>query len=88
MVFVSTTAVVFAALNWIKVVPYLALGQFSTKGLATSLILLPLAIATNQIGFWLVRRVSTVAFYRIMLILMFAIALELTREGVVELGWL
>jgi uncharacterized membrane protein YfcA len=88
MVFVSTTAVIFAALNWIKVVPYLALGQFSTKGLATSLILLPLAIATNQIGFWLVRRVSTVVFYRVMLVLMFAIALELTREGVVEMGWL
>jgi uncharacterized membrane protein YfcA len=87
MVFVGTNTMVFAAMNWIKVVPYVALGQFSAKGLATSLALIPLAIATNQLGFWLVRRVSTAAFYRIMLILMFVIALELTREGIVELWY-
>ena len=33
MTFVGTTAMVFAAMNWIKVIPYFALGQFSTKGL-------------------------------------------------------
>ena len=43
MTFVGTTAIFFAVLNWLKVVPYVALGQFSTKGLGTSLVLLPLA---------------------------------------------
>lgn len=88
MVFVGTNTMVFAAMNWIKVIPYFALGQFTQKGLTTSLALIPLALATNTLGFWLVRKVSNEAFYRVILILMFVIALELTREGVVEMGWL
>ena len=55
MTFVGTSAIFFATMNSFKVVPYFALGQFSTKGFATSLVLLPLAIVTNQLGFWVVR---------------------------------
>ena len=43
---------------------------------------MPLAIATNQLGFWLIRRVSQETFYRITLVLMFLISIELTRVGV------
>jgi uncharacterized membrane protein YfcA len=85
LLFVGTNTMVFAAMNWIKVIPYFALGQFTAKGLATSAALIPLALATNTLGFWLVRKVSTGTFYRVMLVLMFVIALELTREGVMEL---
>jgi hypothetical protein len=85
MLFVGTTAVFFASLNAMKVVPYVALGQFSTKGLGTSLILMPLALAANQLGFWLVRRISQELFYRLTLILMLVISIELTREGVLQL---
>jgi len=46
MVFVSTTAWFFGAINYMKIVPYVALGQFSTAGLWTSAALVPLAIAT------------------------------------------
>ena len=53
---VGTTVMFFALVNVMKVVPYFALGQFSTRGLATSLVLLPLAVATNFLGIWLVRR--------------------------------
>ncbi|MDI3470616.1 MAG: Integral membrane protein [Pseudolabrys sp.] len=86
MLFVGTNTMVFAAMNWLKVIPYFALGQFSTKGLGTSLVLVPLALASNQLGFWLVRRVSTETFYRVMLIVLFAISVELVREGILELG--
>jgi len=41
--------------NWIKIVPYFALGQFSTRNLATSALLLPLAVATNFLGIGLAR---------------------------------
>ncbi|HWE78071.1 MAG TPA: sulfite exporter TauE/SafE family protein [Pseudolabrys sp.] len=84
MVFVGTTAVFFAVMNVFKLVPYVALGQFSTKGFGTSLVLLPLAILTNQLGFWLVRRVSQELFYKITLVLMVLISIELTREGVAQ----
>ena len=87
MVFVSTTAVFFATMNAIKVIPYFVLGQFSTKGLGTSLVLLPLALVTNQLGFWLVRRTPQELFYKITMILMFAISIELVRSGAVEIWW-
>ena len=85
MMFVGTTAMFFASLNAAKVVPYFALGQFSTKGLGTSVALLPLALAANQLGFWLVRRTPQELFYRLTLILMLIISIELTREGVLQL---
>ena len=85
MTYVGTTAIVFASLNWLKVIPYFALGQFSTQGLGTSLALLPLAIATNALGFWLVRVTPTDIFFRITYIIMFVISVELVREGVGEL---
>ncbi len=81
MIFVGTTAIYLAALNGMKVVPYVALGQFSAKGLATSLALLPLALAANQLGFWLVRRTPQELFYRIVLIIMFVLSLALLYSG-------
>jgi hypothetical protein len=85
MTFVGTSAIFFATMNWFKVVPYFALGQFSTKGFATSLVLLPLAIITNQIGFWVVRITPTVVFYRVTMIILFLISLELTRSGMTDI---
>ena len=85
MIFVGTTAYFFAGVNWMKVVPFLALGEFSAKGFATSLVLLPLAVVTNLLGFWLVRITPQETFYKIMYALMFAISLELLREGVLGL---
>ena len=83
MTYVGTTAMVFASMNWMKVVPYFALGQFSTKGIGTSLALLPLAIAANLLGFWLVRVTPQALFYKITLVIMLLISIELTREGMV-----
>ena len=85
MLYVGTTAMFFASLNAMKVVPYVALGQFSTKGFGTSLAMLPLALAANQLGFFLVRRISQELFYRLTLILMLVISVELTREGILQL---
>lgn len=85
MIFVGTTAIMFATLNWVKVIPYAALGQFSGVGFATSLVLLPLAILTNLLGFWLVRRTPQALFYKIIMVLMMLISIELTREGVTDL---
>jgi uncharacterized protein len=85
MNFVGTTAIYFAVLNAAKVPPYLALGQFSFEGFGTSLVLLPLALLTNQLGFWLVRRTPQELFYKITLGIMLVISIELAREGVIEL---
>ncbi len=82
MTLVGTTLIFFAALNWMKLLAYSALGQFTMQTLLTSALLLPLAIATNFFGIWLVRRVPTETFYKIAYALMFLISLELIRSGV------
>jgi uncharacterized membrane protein YfcA len=81
MTYVGTNAMVFAIINWLKVVPYFALGQFTTEGIGTSLALLPLALAANLFGFWLVRVTPQEIFYKVTLVIMLLISIELTREG-------
>src|SRR3954470_16271371 len=85
MIYVGTTVMFFAAANAMKVVPYFALGQFSSAGLATSLVLFPLAIATNYIGIWLVRVTPEDIFYKITNVLVLLIGVELTRQGITGL---
>ncbi len=82
MSFVGTTAYFFAAVNALKLAPYFALGQFSSTGLGTSVALLPLAIVTNMLGFWVVRITPQELFYKITMVLMFLISFELIRAGV------
>ena len=85
MIYVGTTVMFFAAVNAMKVVPYFALGQFSTAGLWTSVALFPLAIACNFLGIWLVRVTPEAMFYQITNVLVLLIGLELTRQGVTGL---
>jgi uncharacterized protein len=81
---IGTTIIFFALVNVMKIVPYLALGQFSPATLGTSLVLLPLALATNVFGLWLARRVSTTQFYKIAYLLVFFISLALIWQGAIE----
>jgi uncharacterized protein len=85
MIYVGTTVMFFAAANAMKIVPYFALGQFSTAGLATSFALFPLAIACNFLGIYLVRVTPEAMFYRITNVIVFVLGCELTRQGVTEL---
>jgi uncharacterized membrane protein YfcA len=82
---VGTYTIYFAALNVLKIGPYFALGQFSTANFASSVILLPVAVAANFLGIWLVRRTPTGLFYQIAYVLVFLISLELIRSGVMTL---
>jgi len=85
LTFVGTMAVFFAALNLIKVVPYFALGQFSTAGPATSVALVPLAVAANFLGIWLVRVTPTALFYKLSYILVFVVSLALIHKALTEM---
>lgn len=82
---VGTNMIFFALVNWMKIVPYFALDQFTAENLATSALLLPLAVATNFLGIWLVRRTPTELFYRIAYVLMFLISAELMRSGLTSI---
>ncbi len=82
---VGTTIIFFALVNVMKIVPYFALGQFSARNLATSMVLLPLAVAANFLGIWLARRTPTELFYKIAYLLVFFISLALIWQGIYEL---
>jgi uncharacterized protein len=81
MTLVGTTAIFFAAVNWLKVVPYFALGNFSRHGLLMSLALMPIAIAANFLGIWLVRVTPVELFYRIAYVLVFILSVALIWQG-------
>jgi len=78
---IGTTIIFFALVNVMKVVPYFALGQFSPRTLATSVVLLPLAIVANLAGLWLARRTPTELFYKIAYLLVLVISLALIWQG-------
>jgi uncharacterized membrane protein YfcA len=80
-VFVGTGAVFFALNNWIKVPPYIALGQFTGENMATAAALFPVAIASTWAGVWLVRRVSGQRFYTIVYILLVLVGAKLVFDG-------
>lgn len=78
---VGTTAVFFAAVNWIKVPAYVALGQFSPENLMTSAALFPVAIASTFAGVWLVKRVQAERFYTLIYVLMILVGMQLIWEA-------
>lgn len=84
---VGTTAIFFAAVNWIKVPAYLALGQFTAANLLTSATLLPLALVSTVAGVALVRRVSPDRFFTAIYALMIVVGVALVWEsGVLARG--
>ena len=80
-VFVGTSVLFFAFVNWMKVIPYLALGQITRGNLTTSLVLFPLAIATTWLGVVLVRRFSSERFYLLSYWLMIIVGLKLIFDA-------
>lgn len=81
----GTTVLIFAIANFVKLVPYAALGQFSSAHLATSAVLLPLAPVSTWLGAKLVRVISFAAFYRISYAALFIIAVQLLWESAASL---
>ncbi len=84
-VFVGTMAIFFAVVNWVKVPPFIALGQFTRETLLTSVVLFPLAIAATWAGVLLVRRVSADHFSRMIYGLMMLIGVKLIWDGIAGL---
>lgn len=81
-VFAGTATMFFAAVNLIKLPPYLMLGQFSRENLTLSALLIPVAVLSTFAGVWLVRRVSADRFYAIILVITFLIGAKLIYDAV------
>ncbi len=81
MTLVGTWTIFFAIVNWLKIPPYLALGNFTSRDLLVSLALMPLAIAANFAGIGLVRVTPVKLFYDVSYVLMFLVSLTLIWQG-------
>ncbi len=78
---VGTGAIVFAAINAMKIPPYFVLGQFSSENLMISAVLLPLAPLGILSGAWLLHRIPLTLFYRVSYVSMLIIGLRLMWVG-------
>ena len=79
--FTATMAVFFAAINLSKWIPYAWLGLISTRNLATSIALMPLAPLGVWLGVWLTRRIQPTWFYRLAYSGMFLTGVKLLWDG-------
>lgn len=82
-VFQATTVFFFMSVNYLKLIPYAWLGQFSLENLATSAILLPVSIAGIFLGLWVHNRVSEVLFFRLCYGILFLVGAKLVYDGLV-----
>jgi uncharacterized membrane protein YfcA len=82
LVFVGTSSIFFAIINWMKVPAYAALGQFNSQNMTLTAVFMPLALASTFAGVWLVKRVSPVRFNAIINLLMIGVGLELIRQAI------
>ena len=78
---VGTSAVFFLIVNYVKLVPYLFLGQLNTANLTAALIFAPLAPLGIWLGVWLHHRVPEARFYHITYTLLMLTGLKLVWDA-------
>ena len=76
-VFIGTSAIFFAVINWLKVPAYFALGQFTWNNMQLTLIFLPIAIISTLAGVVMVKRIDPARFFGIISWLMVAVGVTL-----------
>ena len=64
LIYAGTTTWFFAVTNWVKLVPYAALGQLNPSALATAAVLTPVALVSVWVGLRLVRIMPQKLFYQ------------------------
>ncbi|WP_414819865.1 sulfite exporter TauE/SafE family protein [Sphingomonas sp. Root710] len=80
-IFVGTTVIFFAAVNWVKVPAYAAMGQFTPVNLIAAAALMPVAIAATFTGVWLVRKVDADRLYSFVYWLTVLLGAKLLWDG-------
>jgi uncharacterized membrane protein YfcA len=83
--FVGTTVIYFAVVNYVKLIPYSLLGQFSGENLLTSLLLSPLAPLGMRLGIWLHGRINEKLFYQTVYLMLAVVGLKLVYDGLKQL---
>ena len=80
-VLTGTSVAFFSIVNYVKLIPYAALGEFDTQNLGTSAVLAPLAVAFTFVGAWIIRRMRAEVFYPITYALTALVGIKLVWDG-------
>ena len=81
-VYSATTAFFFAIVNTSKLIPYYFLGTLSVNNLELSAALIPFGLIGVGVGVYLVRRISTKAFYTIAYVLILLLGIKILYDGI------
>lgn len=82
MMLAGTLVVLYAALNWSKVVPYWWLGLFRVENLVTSAALAPIGLLGLWVGVWLRPRINEALFYRLVYGFLLLTGAKLLYDGI------
>ena len=82
LVFIGTSSILFALINWMKVPAYLALGAFPHEVVVAALLLMPLAIVSTLVTVRWLKRMDPARFYVIIYGLMVLLGAKLLWDGV------
>lgn len=86
--FVGTTALLFAGINLVKLIPYYFLGLIRVGNLSTILLLAPLAFVGVRLGIWLNQRFTNLWFNRFIYTFLFLTGVQLlTGINLLTLLW-
>ncbi|MCX6044911.1 MAG: sulfite exporter TauE/SafE family protein [Chloroflexi bacterium] len=75
--FIGTTVILYALMNWIKLIPYAWLGLLRVGNLTTVLLLAPLAYVGVRLGLYCQRYFSDQWFHRLVYVLLFITGVQL-----------
>jgi len=81
-IYVGTTVMYFAWINFTKLPAYWYLGQLNVPNLTMSAVLAPLAAGGTVLGIWLHGRINATIFYRIIYVLVFVSGCKLVFDGI------
>jgi uncharacterized membrane protein YfcA len=86
VLFAGTAGLFFAVVNFVKLVPYYALGQFTSDNLLYSLVLVPLAPMGVALGHYLVRRSTPSLYYSVISAALVLVGAKLLWDGISALN--
>jgi uncharacterized membrane protein YfcA len=81
LTFIGTSSVLFAAINWLKVPAYVALGAFPHDVIVAAALLMPLAIVSTLVTVRWMKRMQGARFYVLIYLLMIALGAKLLWDG-------
>ncbi|WEF25992.1 sulfite exporter TauE/SafE family protein [Paracoccus sp. S3-43] len=81
LIYAGTTTWFFAICNWVKLIPYAALGQLSAANLKAAAILTPVSLAAVWAGLRLVRIIPQALFYKLITWGLLAVSLRLIWQA-------